>query len=272
MASKFVVFGASGMAGVAVSKYFETLGKDVVRVSRKEFDIAKSDTSKLAEWITPGSVVVNCAGVIKPQIAKMTTEEVLKVNVLFPRNLAKLAKKVGAKCFHLTTDCVYSGKKGAYTESDFFDADDVYGMSKNGGDTSECMTLRTSIIGQEIGQSRSLISWAMSQQGKAVNGYTNHLWNGVTTLQFAKSVNQILESGLYREGVFHLHSPNTLNKFELLQALSDVYSLNLSITAQAPNPPCDRSLSSDYSLARDMVNKTIREQLVEMKDFFKANF
>lgn len=260
------------MAGVAVAKFFESQGHSVTRVTRKEFDIAKAPINDLASFIDKSDAVINCAGVIKPMIAKMSIEDVLRVNTVFPQNLAKLSKKAGVKCFHLTTDCVYSGAKGNYNEEDRFDADDVYGMSKNGGEPRECMTLRTSIIGQEIGQSRSLIAWALSQAGKAVNGFTNHKWNGITTLTFAKVVDKILNKGLYKEGLFHVHSPNAVTKAELLAIFNRVYNLNLSITSVEGPTFCDRSISSLYDLTSSLEIPDIETQVAQMRDFFKTNF
>lgn len=256
------------MAGHAVSKYFEGAGFHVRRVTRKEFDIARdpfSEFEKIAEGVDH---VVNCAGVIKPLIAQTPIQDVLRVNGLFPKNLAKFSKERGIRCFHLTTDCAYSGLRGAYSEADYFDADDVYGMSKIAGEPLDCMTLRTSIIGEERGQSRSLVSWAQSQAGQTVNGFTNHRWNGVTTLYFAQLIHEILEKNLYQEGLFHLHSPDTVTKAELLGTINEVYGLNLTIKDTNAERFCDRSLTSLYPLSGKIVTKTIFDQVRGMKAFF----
>jgi len=195
---------------------------------------------------------------------------VLRVNSIFPHNLGKWAQKNNVQAFHITTDCVYSGIKGSYMERDYFDANDVYGMSKNGGDTHECMTLRTSIIGEEQGQARSLLSWAQSQKGKEVSGFTNHIWNGVTTLHLAEIMGDIIEKNIYQPGVFHLHSPNKVTKFELLQILNEVYELELKIKAVTAAESCDRSLASVHPLARNLATKTIAQQVQEMRKFFHS--
>ena len=265
------VIGSNGMLGVAVSEYFLSRGYDVRRITRKEFDIAKDPFQKLEHYILECDAVVNCAGVIKPQIAKCTIEEVLKVNAVFPRNLANFCKQMNIKCFHVTTDCVYTGAKGEYSEEDVFDADDVYGLSKNAGEPMNCMTLRTSIIGEERGQSRSLIEWARSQAGNTVNGFVNHYWNGVTTLHLAEVIEGILDNDIYTEGIFHVHSPNSVSKKELLEQLNAVYDLHLTIRpAEAPQF-CDRTLSSIYSLSKHLCGKTILMQLYEMKEFFEMS-
>ena len=265
------VIGSNGMLGYAVTEYFTSRGYEVNSISRKEFDIAKDPFSKLEHHILESDIVINCAGVIKPQIAKNTIEDVLKVNAIFPRNLASFCKQMNIKCFHVTTDCVYTGSKGEYTEEDIFDADDVYGLSKNAGEPLNCMTLRTSIIGEERGQCRSLIEWAKSQQGKNVNGFVNHYWNGVTTVHLAEVIEKILDNEIYTEGIFHLHSPNSVSKKELLEQLDEVYELHLTIQpAEAPQF-CDRTLSSIYSLSQHLCTKTIQMQLYEMKEFFEMS-
>ena len=97
------------------------------------------------------------------------------------------------------------------------------------GKTKIGMALRTSIIGEENGQSRSLLEWAKSQDRKEVNGFTNYLWNGVTTVYLAEIIETILLKNLYQKGLFHIHSPNTVTKYELLQLFDLVYKLNLKI-------------------------------------------
>jgi dTDP-4-dehydrorhamnose reductase len=269
---KVLVVGASGMAGVAVSKYFETQNMQVIRVTRKDFDISRDPFEKFMGLAENVDFVINCAGVIKPLISQTKPEDVLKVNVVFPQNLAKFCEKRAVPCFHLTTDCVYSGKKGNYQESDYFDAEDVYGMTKNGGEPRNCMTLRTSIIGEERGQGRSLIAWAMSQSHQTVNGFLNHNWNGVTTLCFAQTVHQIIKKGLYKQGLFHLHSPGTVSKYELLNILNEVYGLNLEVKPIEAPESCDRSLSSQFNFSSELVKKDIKAQVAELRSFFRENF
>ncbi len=270
MNRRVVVFGSRGMLGYAVTSHFERAEWEVCALSRDDFDIATADHVLLKDIIRQDDIVVNCAGVIKPQIAKSSIEHVLRVNAVFPRNLAKVCDKLGAKCFHVTTDCVYSGLKGEYTEQDLFDANDLYGMSKNAGDIADCMVLRTSIIGEEKGQSRSLLEWARSQAGKEVNGFTNHRWNGVTTLYFAQIVQRIADHDLYSKGLYHLHSPNTVTKLELVQTISEIYELGLQIKPLEAPEACDRSLGSLYPLSRRVATHTIAQQIAEMRDFFKT--
>lgn len=264
-----LVFGSKGMLGYAVTEYFLKQGYEVKELNRDEFDIAKDDHAVLFDLVKGFDAVVNCAGVIKPRIKVMSLEDVLKVNSLFPKNLAKACKLNDVKCIHVTTDCVYSGSKGSYDENDIFDADDLYGMSKNGGDSAECMVLRTSIIGEENGQSKSLFEWAKSQAGKKVNGFTNHDWNGVTTVYLAEVIDTILKEQLYKEGLFHIHSQNTVDKYELLKIFSEAYNLELSVNPVEAEVSCDRSMTSISELSSYVCTKTIKQQVTEMKEFFE---
>jgi dTDP-4-dehydrorhamnose reductase len=264
-----LVIGAKGMLGYAVSSYFQLKNYNVTKLSRGEFDIAIDPMGKLEQYFSNLDVVINCAGVIKPMIEKNNIENVLKVNAIFPRNLAKLSNKHSVKCFHITTDCVYSGKKGKYSEEDFFDAEDAYGLSKNAGENSECMVLRTSIIGEENGQSRSLLEWAKSQAGKEVNGYTNHFWNGVTTVYLAEVIENILLNNMYQKGLFHIYSPNTVNKYELLQIFDSVYQLGLKINSITAKDSADRSMSSLFDLTSKVCIKELQLQVSEMNNFFR---
>jgi dTDP-4-dehydrorhamnose reductase len=264
------VIGSNGMLGYAVSKYFTSEGYYVKCLTRKDYDISKDDITKLEPLLKDTSVVINCSGIIKQKMDDYSIEEILKVNSIFPINLAKLCEKLSIKCFHITTDCVYSGKKGEYLESDFFDADDVYGMSKNAGDTDLCMTLRTSIIGEEKSNFKSLLSWVKSQKGKTINGYADHYWNGVTTLYLAEIIKNILEMSLYQKGIYHIHSKEVVSKYELTCMINEVYNLDIAINKFYTNKPCNRSLMSEKSLSDLLVIKDLKVQIMELKAFFES--
>lgn len=265
---KITVFGSKGMLGYAVTEYFKRNDYRVKTITRDEFDIAKDDHSNLYELLNDTDIVINCAGVIKPRIKDMSEVDVLRVNSIFPHNLAKVCNQKNIKCFHITTDCVYSGKKGNYDENDLFDADDLYGTSKNGGDSADCMVLRTSIIGEENGQSRSLLEWARSQAGKEVNGFLNHDWNGVTTVYLAEIIDTILKQQLYQKGIFHIHSPKSVNKFELVSYFNEAYDLNMKINPVNAETVVDRTMNSVKNISGIVCTKSIERQISEMHAFF----
>lgn len=263
-----LILGANGMLGYTASEYFLRKGYNVEALTRSDFDAVTSDVNSLLPQIKNADMVMNCIGVIKQIIDDYAELDTIKINGMLPRNLAKLCKQAGTPMIHITTDCAYSGKRGGYNENDILDAEDFYGVSKAAGENTECMTLRTSIIGPEKNTNRSLLGWAMSQKGKTVNGFTNHKWNGVTTLQFTKLVEKIMLDGLYKEGLFHLHSPNSLNKFEMVSLFNKVYSLGMTINPTEAPVFCDRTLSSVYPLSKNISTLTIEQQVEELKEFF----
>lgn len=263
------VIGADGMLGNTVSLYFETKGFSIQRITRNKIDLSNINYSEINSLFRNSKYIINCAGIVKQIIDKFTIEEILKVNTVFPHNLQLISKILNIRCFHITTDCVFSGKKGNYTEIDYTDAYDLYGLSKIGGEVSGIMTLRTSIIGRENKSKKSLLEWAISNAGKTVNGFTNHFWNGLTTLYLADVVYRIIEYDLYREGIFHIHSPEIISKFNLLNYINDIFDLKMKILPVENEIYCNRSLSSIYSLSKDLVKDSIYDQIISLKRFFQ---
>ena len=259
------------MAGSAAVRVLQKRGHDVAGVGRAQYDIEKEPFAKIAAASENFEVLVNCAGVIKPLVPRLPIEAVLQVNAIFPRNLATLCARRGQKLFHVTTDCAYSGDRGLYDETDVFDARDLYGMSKVAGEPRDGMVLRTSIIGEERGQARSLLEWARAKAGQEVTGYENHFWNGVTTVHLAEIVDDILRRGLFAPGVFHVHSPTPVSKLELLRLISDAYDFDLRIKPGAGPEFCDRTLLSVHALSKELARKGLPQQLREMRDFFRAD-
>lgn len=143
-------------------------------------------------------------------------------------------------------NCVFSGDDGNYNEKSPHDCTDVYGKTKSLGEPENCTVIRSSIIGEEVGQTRSLIEWVKSMKDKSANGYINHKWNGVTCLQMAKIFEDIIANNKYWKGTRHIFSPNTVNKYELVQMISDAHSLNVNLTPVEGPTKCDRSLSTIY--------------------------
>lgn len=266
---KVVILGPNGMLGYAMSKYFTSKSYEVNQVDRNKYDALIDPINKLEKYLIGADFVVNCIGIIKPRIASMKIEDVLIINGLFPKNLAKLASKLNLPCFHITTDCVYNGNKGSYTEDDYYDIDDIYGLSKSAGENSDCMTIRTSIIGEEVNNNYSLLEWAKSQSGKTVTGFNNHLWNGVTTLYLAELVELIYLNNMYKKGIFHLFSPTPVTKYELLNLINDSYGLSLQIIKSDAPARVDRTMSSKFALSKKTVKKQLNQQITEMHNFFK---
>ena len=125
------------------------------------------------------------------------------------------------------------------------------------------MVLRTSIIGEEIHKNASLIEWAKSMKGQTVKGFTNHMWNGITTTQYADICTQIIENNLYQRGLFHVFS-DSVNKYELISAISDSLSLDLHIEAHEPLVPCNRTLKTAKDLMSSLTIPSIKQQLLSL--------
>lgn len=169
--------------------------------------------------------VVNCVGSLIKE-SKVNPENTIYLNAFLPYQLMRCCEKIDAKLIHLSTDCVFSGKKGNYSEDDFRDADDIYGRSKALGEiiNNNVCTLRTSIIGPELkADGEGLFHWFMLQKGK-INGYTKVYWSGITTCELAKAIEKVIENNLF--GLFHVTNGEPISKFDLLNLIKRVYNKN----------------------------------------------
>lgn len=262
------ILGANGMLGNYVYTYLKDL-YNCVPYTRKEID-AIDNINEIGAILNlaDGDYVINCIGTIKPQVESVGHMSTFIVNGLWPHMLYRTCCKAKATMFHITTDCIFDGEKGQYTELDYPNQYDEYGLSKYFGEIGEHCTIRTSIIGEEKNTSRSLVEWALSQAGNEVNGFKNHLWNGVTCLQVAKVLEQLIQTNTSWNGVRHLFTHKSHSKLEMLQLFDSIYSLNLVINAVEAASACDRTLSTFYEqpLAFSSV-PTLHEQIREMKDF-----
>lgn len=247
---KIFVLGYKGMLGRYVYDYLRDNGYEVIGLTRYDIDASIPDLPLHSIFFRlnakEGDAIINCIGAIKPQVDKLGTFNAIKVNSIFPHVLAEFCEERGYKLIHITTDCVFSGNEGEYTEESLHDCTDVYGKTKSLGEPSNCTVVRTSIIGEEFGTSRSLIEWVKSQDGKTVNGYLNHQWNGLTCLQVAKVFCNIIENNKYWMGVRHIYSPDSLNKYELVKSIASAHELNIEVLPVDGPSKCDRTLSTSY--------------------------
>jgi dTDP-4-dehydrorhamnose reductase len=284
---KILILGATGMLGNAVSKYFlNDTDHEIWLTARKtslnllnydkviSFDPMKDEylsclDRPTAKWesVFDYDYVINCIGIIKPFMASDPIAA-RYINSVFPWKMADYCNDFQTKLIHITTDCVYSGKKGKYTETDMHDLlnpFDQYGCSKSLGEPiNRSMVIRTSIIGEEIHKNASLIEWAKSQKGKEVNGFTNHLWNGITTKQYAKVCADIITSNTWEKGLFHVYSPSDVSKYDMLNYFNERFDLNLKINAVEAKESCDRTLRSNKDLVIKLNIPEIKEQILEI--------
>jgi dTDP-4-dehydrorhamnose reductase len=260
------------MLGTAVLKEFEDFVGEVAVTSRGKkienlpsiiselnFDAATDDPATAFAGLGHVDYVVNCIGIIKPYISDSDDKQrlnALQINSLFPQKLADWASAAGTKVVQIATDCVFSGFKGSYLETEAHDALDVYGKSKSLGEVPNpsMMHLRVSIIGPEVGRSTSLLEWVRNQpEGAEIFGFTDHVWNGVTTTHFGKLARGIIEADLFKAGVFHVVPGNRLPKDKLVQKIASVFGRgDIKIQPKASGNTVDRTLettSPDFNAA-----------------------
>jgi len=187
--------------------------------------------------------VINAVGIVKQRPTAKESIPSLEINALLPHRLAILCKAAGARLVHLSTDCIFSGKKGNYQESDPSDAEDLYGKTKYLGEVHEanCLTLRTSIIGRELSRHSSLLDWFLSQTG-TVKGFTNAIYTGFTTLELGRVIEKMLLQHPDASGVYQVSS-DAINKYELLLLVREKLGLDIDIIPDNVFC-CDRSLDS----------------------------
>lgn len=262
---KVMVLGAAGMLGhMMVRVLAQSPALQVTAVCRSTTDASDQrvqqctgidalDVDALAGVLNTArpDVVINCVGLVKQRSDANDPLVVLPVNALLPHRLARLCALADARLIHFSTDCVFSGMRGAYRESDLPDASDLYGRSKLLGEVSDMpnsLTLRVSIVGPELRGSQGLLGWFLSQQGQ-VNGYRNAVFTGFTTLELSRVVRDYLLGRPELHGVYHL-SAGPISKLELLQQIARIYDHPVTIVP-CDEPVIDRSL--DSSLIRGVL-------------------
>lgn len=275
---KIFVLGYKGMLGRYVYDYFYK-DYEVIGLARDILDASKSTEIALRAILfhnlaKEGDVIINCMGVIRPHgMDGKDRVNTIMVNSIFPNLLADVCEERGYKLIHVSTDCVFSGADGNYTEKSPHDPVDVYGMTKSLGEPPNCTVVRTSIVGEEVGTSKSLIEWVKSQDGNTINGYTNHRWNGVSCYQLAKVFEDIVKNNKYWDGVRHIYSPDSVTKHDLVQMIIKTHNLNIEVVPFETDTMCDRTLSTSvfddetfapYSLTFDI--PYIQTQLEEQKN------
>jgi len=272
--NKLIIFGSNGMLGNYMTKYFQCIFH-VIPLTRNDFDITFDNLQNLETIfvkynINSESCIINCCGMI-PQRNETNTEKYYLVNTLFPQMLAKLCRKYGSKLILPTTDCVFDGSKGNYIETDIHTETNVYGNSKSLGEVSDFTVIRTSIIGEESQNQKSFLEWVRKNGDKnmTINGYTNHLWNGITCLQYCKIFEKIIKDNLFWNGIKHLYSPQSKNKYELACIIKNVYNLQMTIIPTCTDKTIDKTLQSIYNTNDIFDIPTLETQIYEQITFSK---
>jgi len=261
---RILIVGVTGMLGNALFRHFQTnpafttLGTLRGSRARTSFsnafdailegvDAENFDSITRAVELARPDVVINAVGLIKQLASSKDPLNALPINALFPHRLARLCAVAGARLVHVSTDCVFSGSRGGYTEKDRADADDLYGRSKLLGevDYSHAITLRTSIIGHELGSRNGLVSWFLSQQDK-VHGFTRAIFSGFPTIEIANIIESRVLPNPELHGLYHVASA-PISKHDLLKLVAQIYDQQIEIVP-------DESLVIDRSLDASRFN------------------
>lgn len=258
---RILIFGVSGMLGNTLYRYFtscpDTEAYGTSRTSSclgffnqkgqeniiTNVDVEHADSLlKVMNAVKP-DVVINCIGVVKQLKQAYNPLESIPLNSILPHRLAEICKAFNARLIHISTDCVFSGNKGFYKESDLPDATDLYGRSKLLGEVSypHAITLRTSIIGHELTGNRSLIDWFLSQQGK-VKGFTKAVFSGFPTIEIARIIHEYILPQPQLNGLYHV-AAEPVNKFDLLTLVKRIYKTDVDIES-SEEVIIDRSLDA----------------------------
>ncbi|MBQ9776578.1 MAG: SDR family oxidoreductase [Lentisphaeria bacterium] len=277
---KILIFGGRGMLGHMAVKYLrQTNCYQVISCVRKsegndEISVDITDFAKVKTILTQQKpdIVLNCIGMLVKACAERVDQAIL-VNSYFPNYLAKLGQELNYKLIHVSTDCVFSGKRGRYYDSDFCDGDTPYARTKALGEVIDerNLTVRTSIIGPEIKKDGTgLFHWFMQQKGE-ISGYKTALWSGVTTLELSKFIHVAIQKNL--TGLFQLSMPEAISKYDLLKLFQEIWDKrDVSISANE-DYHCDKSMvctqlpSFEYRLPDNF-----RSMLVELKRYCDEEF
>lgn len=260
---KILVLGVTGMLGNSVFNFFcQNENHDVWGTLRhsdalkyfptvvhskllRNVDILNTDNLIPVLADLRPNVVINCIGLIKQHTMSKDPLTALPLNSLFPHRLAQLCDFSGSKLIHISTDCVFSGKKGFYSESDISDAEDLYGKSKYIGeviDVPHAITLRTSMIGHELNGGHSLVDWFLSQNNET-KGFTKAIFSGLPTIEIANIICKHILPHLELSGLYHV-AAEPINKFDLISLLAKIYRKKIAIIPDS-NLVIDRSLNAN---------------------------
>ncbi|WP_339560290.1 SDR family oxidoreductase [Pseudomonas sp. EA_65y_Pfl1_P113] len=279
---KILILGVTGMLGNAVFRVFsedahhDTWGTVRSSAALRYFapqrqphllsgvDVLDQDalTAVLAE-VRP-DVVINCVGLIKQFADAKDPLTALPINAMLPHRLARLCALSGARLIHISTDCVFSGRKGGYLESDVSDAEDLYGKSKYIGelhDLPHAITLRTSIIGHELNSNHSLVDWFLSQEG-STRGFSKAIFSGLPTAELARVMKDFVLPHPELNGLYHV-SAEPIAKLDLLTLIASQYGKSIEIRPDAALV-IDRSLNSERFTQATGYQAPTWPQLIEL--------
>jgi len=282
---KVLVLGGTGMAGHTISIYFKEAGHDVIAFSRRKFECCKNingdvtDLEFLKRIVSEGDydAVINAIGMLN-QDAEDNKSAAILLNSYLPHFLSDVTKDMTTRVIHMSTDCVFSGRTGDYTETSFRDGGSFYDRSKALGEleNEKDLTFRNSIIGPDMSErGRGLFNWFMKQEVK-IYGFAQAIWTGVTTITLAKAMEQALKENL--TGVYHLVNNETISKYELLKLFNRFMKNDEIEVLACNNLSLNKSLMNhraDFSFkvpSYDFMVAEMREWIANHKELYPHYF
>ena len=225
-----VILGSDGMIGSGLLQALQDSEFTIYGSTRRAnpeykffLDVQTPNFENVLDFLPSGSYLVNCIGLIRHKISQEREADAWYLNSEYPNRLANYALKYGQKLINICTDCIYSGKNGSYDENSPPDPTDIYGETKAAGEIKNpaVMNLRTSVIGPEVETAVELLSWVLSSEpNSTLSGFTNHLWNGVTSASLAKIVSGIIQNNSFEPGIIHLVPENKITKHDLIREIA----------------------------------------------------
>lgn len=272
---KIAVLGAHGMAGHIISKYLKLKGYSIIDIARQDTPITvnfenKIEVDNMFDSLSLDGIdyIINCIGLLVKESIDRPDRAVI-LNSWLPHYLEYKLSGTNTKLIHLSTDCVFDGATGNYIETSPHTEQNSYGKSKSLGEVNnnKDVTFRMSIIGPELKSSGTgLLHWFLNRSDNEVIGWNNAWWNGITTLQLAKSIEKYIELPII-SGVYHLvNNDNKINKYDLLQKINSVYGLN-KIIKEGQGPKNINKVLLDTKKIIDFEIPDYDTQLRDLKDF-----
>jgi dTDP-4-dehydrorhamnose reductase len=272
MVSKIILFGNTGMLGNYIYKYFTLKQFPIETISTNEYTASMETFENLEEILIKKGIdsetcVINCIGMIPQRMENKKQHDYYVINGVFPHILWSVCKRYSAKMIQPTTDCVFSGKVGSYTEINVHDETNNYGISKSIGEPSESTVIRSSIIGRELFNKKSLLEFVIKNEGNTIQGWDNHMWNGITCLQYCKVIEKIIIDNLFWKGVRHILSPTPVSKYELVNIIKHSFNININIQRTSTETKIDKTLRTIYNENNTMNIPELSLQLKELALF-----
>jgi dTDP-4-dehydrorhamnose reductase len=271
---KVLVLGSNGMAGHVISLYLQEQGHDVYGFARTDAKVLDQyyvgdiqDFLNLKKIVDEGKFdfIINAIGLLN-KFADKNPDQAVLINSYLPQYLKKVTEDINTKIIQISTDCVFSGKKGGYLVNDLRDGESFYDLSKILGEINDNknLTFRNSIIGPDIKKNGvGLFNWFMKKKG-TINGYTRVYWSGVTTITLAKAIHKAMESGF--TGIYQLTNNDKISKYNLLKLFNEYFKDNSVTILKNDTMQSDKSLINERK-DLDFIVPSYRAMIEEMYEW-----